>query len=54
MKNVEIKVEIQVNEIYSKTIITQELFNNQEYPLELEVFIKKIMKIIFFHHLMLK
>ena len=41
MKNVEIKVEIQVNEIFAKTIITQELFNDQEYPLELEVFIKK-------------
>lgn len=39
MKNQKIKVETQVNELYSKTIITQELRNNHNEPLELEAYI---------------
>ncbi len=55
MESMKIKVDTQVNEIYSKTIINQEFINIKNNPIELEVCIPNNKKaLIFFHHLKFK
>lgn len=41
MDNVKIKLDIQANEVYAKTIVNQEFFNYNEKPIEMEAHIQK-------------
>jgi hypothetical protein len=47
MDNITVEIKSQVNEIYSKTIVTQNFENQSNDPLELRIYIYKISNCIF-------
>ena len=45
--NIEVEVDTQVNEIFTKTKIIQKLINKEKYPLELKIYMYKTQNILF-------
>ena len=45
--NVEVEMDTQVNEIFTKTKVIQKLINKEKYPLELKIYMYKIKNILF-------